>query len=154
MAALLKTIRGSLFEVNLGLKGDLTMSENMERIVKALATDTVPTNWAQIAYPSLRTLSNWLPDLGRRASQLSEWVSSFTLPNSVWISGGPSLHLCIAIHSAFAQMVFWGVLHTLNPRFIGRATIPLYALFSYITKVDKLQTSFRALARDGHFIIR
>lgn len=109
MAALLKTIRTSLIEVNLGLKGDLTMSENMERIVKALATDTVPTSWAQIAYPSSRTLSTWLPDLGRRASQLSEWVSSFTLPNSVWISGVPSLPLCTAIHSAFAQMVFWGV---------------------------------------------
>ena len=97
MAALLKTIRASLAEVNLGLKGDLTMSENMERIVKALATDVVPTSWAQIAYPSLRTLSTWLLDLGRRASQLSEWVTSFTLPNSVWISGAPLFHLCTAI---------------------------------------------------------
>lgn len=107
MAALLKTIRASLAEVNLGLKGDLTMSENMERIVKALATDTVPTSWAQMAYPSLRTLSTWLPDLGRRASQLSEWVASFTLPNSVWISGALLFHLCNAIFSAFAQMAFW-----------------------------------------------
>ena len=106
MATLLKTIRASLAEVNLGLKGDLTMSENMERIVKALATDTVPTSWAQIAYPSLRTLSTWLPDLGRRASQLSEWVASFTLPNSVWISGALLFHLCTAILSTFARMAF------------------------------------------------
>ena len=106
MAALLKTIRASLVEVNLGLKGDLTMSENMERIVKALATDTVPTSWAQIAYPSLRTLSTWLPDLGRRAYQLSEWVSSCTLPNSVWISGVPSLPLCTAILSALGKRRF------------------------------------------------
>lgn len=87
MAILLKTIRISLAEVNLCLKGDLTMSENMERIVLSLAKDIVPLNWSLLAYPSLRPLSTWLPDLSRRASQLSEWVSSFTLPNSVWISG-------------------------------------------------------------------
>ena len=87
MAILLKTIRTSLAEVNLGLKGDLTMSDKMERIVYALAKDTVPLSWSLLAYPSLRPLSTWLPDLSRRALQLSEWVSSFTLPDTVWISG-------------------------------------------------------------------
>ena len=94
MASLLKAIRASLIEVNLGLKGDLTMSENMECIVLALATDAVPASWAQLAYPSLRPLSTWLPDLCQRALQLSEWVGSFSLPTSLWISGAlPSLVL-------------------------------------------------------------
>lgn len=95
MASLLKAIRASLIEVNLGLKGDLTISENMERIVLALATDVVPASWAQLAYPSLRPLSTWLPDLCQRASQLSEWVASFALPSSLWISGKVSLIDCV-----------------------------------------------------------
>ena len=91
MALLLKAVRASLIEVNLGLKGDLTMNENMERIVLALATDVVPALWAQLAYPSLRPLSTWLLDLCQRASQLSDWVASFALPSSLWISGEISL---------------------------------------------------------------
>ena len=94
MALLLQAIRTSLIEVNLGLKGDLTMSENMEHIVLALATDVVPASWALLAYPSLRPLSTWLPDLCQRALQLSEWVATFSLPTTLWISGAlPSLAL-------------------------------------------------------------
>lgn len=95
MASLLKAIRASLLEVNLGLKGDLTMSENMECIVIALATDVVPASWTQLAYPSLRPLSLWLPDLCQRASQLSEWVANFVLPSSLWISGRIPLATCV-----------------------------------------------------------
>ena len=95
MASLLKAVRASLVEVNLGLKGDLTMSENMERIVLALATDVVPASWAQLAYPSLRPLSTWLLDLCQRASQLSGWVASFALPSSLWISGEISFNVFV-----------------------------------------------------------
>ena len=39
---LLAEMKRSLAELDLGLKGDLTMSEPMERLMKALATDAVP----------------------------------------------------------------------------------------------------------------
>jgi hypothetical protein len=46
--------------IDLGLKGDLTMSEPMERLMKAMATDAVPASWRNLAYPSLRPLGSWL----------------------------------------------------------------------------------------------
>ena len=90
MATLLNMIRKSLAEVDLSLRGDLKMSEYIEHTVHALASDVVPMPWVRLAYPSLRPLSLWLIDLGRRAMQLCEWTTSFTLPNSVWISGRKS----------------------------------------------------------------
>lgn len=41
MNALLVAMRRSLVELNLGLKGDLTMTEPMEKLTKALASDQV-----------------------------------------------------------------------------------------------------------------
>lgn len=87
MAKLLSVIRLSLAELDLGLKGDLTMSANMENIEYALIMDKVPSSWSVLAYPSLRPLSTWLPDLKRRAMQLAEWTSNFALPNSIWLPG-------------------------------------------------------------------
>jgi dynein heavy chain, axonemal len=42
MNLLLAEMRRSLSELDLGLRGDLTVSEPMERLMRALATDTVP----------------------------------------------------------------------------------------------------------------
>lgn len=41
MNALLVAMRRMLVELNLGLKGDLTMTEPMEQLTKALANDQV-----------------------------------------------------------------------------------------------------------------
>ena len=41
MNALLTAMRRLLVELNLGLKGDLTMTEPMEKLMKALANDQV-----------------------------------------------------------------------------------------------------------------
>lgn len=61
--ALLAEMRRSLLELDLGLQGDLTMGEDMERLVQALAGDVVPSPWAALAYPSLRPLGLWFSDL-------------------------------------------------------------------------------------------
>ena len=41
MNALLTAMKRSLIELTLGLKGDLTMTEPMEKLTKALASDQV-----------------------------------------------------------------------------------------------------------------
>ncbi|KAL4513647.1 hypothetical protein Ndes2526A_g04979 [Nannochloris sp. 'desiccata'] len=88
MNIVLATIRTSLAEVALGLKGDLVMSESMDALATALAADRVPLSWAAVAYPSLRPLSSWIKNLISRHIQLSEWSSSpRTLPNTVWLPG-------------------------------------------------------------------
>ena len=87
MNRLLAEIRRSLKELDLGLKGDLTMSEPMESVMSALANDRVPHGWERLAYPSLRGLGSWLVNLLARVQQLQEWSAEMALPSSVWLSG-------------------------------------------------------------------
>ncbi|KAL6747291.1 flagellar outer dynein arm heavy chain beta [Haematococcus lacustris] len=87
MNTLLAEMKRSLAELDLGLKGDLTMTEPMERLMKALATDTVPASWRNLAYPSLRPLGSWLQNLLQRVQQLVEWTADLGVPKVVWLSG-------------------------------------------------------------------
>ncbi|KAK3257086.1 Dynein beta chain, flagellar outer arm, partial [Cymbomonas tetramitiformis] len=48
MNILLTEMKRSLAELDLGLKGDLTMSGPMELIMGALANDSVPGGWAKL----------------------------------------------------------------------------------------------------------
>jgi dynein heavy chain len=87
MNALLAAMRRSLAELDLGLKGDLTMTEPMERLMTALAGDAVPPSWALLAYPSLRPLGSWMVNLLARVAQLAEWTADLVVPKSVWLPG-------------------------------------------------------------------
>ncbi|CAK4776251.1 unnamed protein product [Aphanomyces euteiches] len=88
MNTLLDVITKSLMELDLGFRGDLTISDAMEKLQESLYLDRVPKSWEAIAYPSNRSLSPWLTDLERRISQLQEWSTSATdMPLVVWISG-------------------------------------------------------------------
>lgn len=87
MNLLLAEMKRSLAELDLGLKGDLTMSEPMERLMHSLANDAVPASWRNLAYPSLRPLGSWLLNLLARCQQLTEWTTDLGLPKVVWLSG-------------------------------------------------------------------
>eukprot|EP00232_Nephroselmis_pyriformis_P019075 CAMPEP_0182900652 /NCGR_PEP_ID=MMETSP0034_2-20130328/28990_1 /TAXON_ID=156128 /ORGANISM="Nephroselmis pyriformis, Strain CCMP717" /LENGTH=4527 /DNA_ID=CAMNT_0025034901 /DNA_START=131 /DNA_END=13711 /DNA_ORIENTATION=+ len=87
MNVLLTEMKRSLAELDLGLKGDLTMSEPMENIMIALASDGVPGSWGKLAYPSLRPLGSWLSNLLARVVQLAEWTADLSLPKVTWLSG-------------------------------------------------------------------
>lgn len=91
LVVLLLSIKSSLAELNLALKGDLTMSDAMEKLMYALSSDVVPQRWALVAYPSLRPLTSWLTNLRARATQLAEWTSDFNVPKSVWLPGDSPL---------------------------------------------------------------
>ena len=78
----------SLMELDLGFRGDLTMSDNMEDLSAALFLDRVPKQWELLAYPSLRPLSGWLVNLQTRISQIHEWSgASMETPIVTWICG-------------------------------------------------------------------
>lgn len=87
MNVLLSAMKRSLAELDLGLKGDLTMTEPMERLMYSLASDAVPASWTLLAYPSLRPLGSWLVNLLARVQQLVEWTADLGVPKSVWLSG-------------------------------------------------------------------
>ena len=88
MNVLVQEMLRSLHELELGLKGDLTMSDVMERLSDALAQDQVPATWAKLACPSMRTLAMWLVDLQGRLQQLQDWTSNpLEIPPTTWLPG-------------------------------------------------------------------
>lgn len=88
MNILLREISRSLKELSLGLKGELTISPEMDALQNALFFDTVPQTWAARAYPSLYSLGLWYADLIARARDLEIWVTDFaSLPSAIWLGG-------------------------------------------------------------------
>merc|ERR1712066_27905 len=87
MRMLTSEIRRSLKELNLGLKGELTISPDMEGLMNAFLIDRVPDSWTKRAYPSMLGLSAWFSDLLLRIKDLETWTGDFNLPNTVWLGG-------------------------------------------------------------------
>jgi len=131
-------IKRSLIELDLGLKGDLTMTGQMELLMNALANDATPGSWAIIAYPSLRPLSSWFVNLLQRHEQLLAWTGDLSVPFSVWLSGlfNPQSFLT-AVKQTTARRNDWPLDKT-----------------EVITEVTKKATREQvdAAARDGAFI--
>jgi len=74
MNILCREMRRSLKELDLGLSGELQMSERMEDLFNSLYLGRVPASWTKLAYPSQRSLSSWMDNLIARAGQLQAWV--------------------------------------------------------------------------------
>ncbi|XP_075413447.1 dynein axonemal heavy chain 11 [Tenrec ecaudatus] len=87
MNILLQEIRGSLQQLDLGLKGELTLSPEMEAQQAALCYDVVPDTWGKLAYPSTYGLAQWFNDLLLRCRELDTWTQDLVLPAVVWLSG-------------------------------------------------------------------
>lgn len=87
MNYLICEMRRSLKELFLGLKGELTVTCDMEQLEESLFYDHVPDKWTHLAYPSLMGLQSWFADLIIRYKELDIWSSDFTLPASVWLAG-------------------------------------------------------------------
>ncbi|XP_035580605.1 dynein heavy chain 9, axonemal isoform X2 [Zalophus californianus] len=87
MNVLTREIRRSLRELDLGLKGELTMTSDMEMLQNALYLDTVPEPWARRAYPSTAGLGAWFLDLLNRIKELEAWLGDLAMPSTVWLTG-------------------------------------------------------------------
>uniref|UniRef100_A0A8C2C762 AAA+ ATPase domain-containing protein n=1 Tax=Cyprinus carpio TaxID=7962 RepID=A0A8C2C762_CYPCA len=87
MNILTQEIKRSLKELNLGLKGELTMTNDMENLQNAIYLDQVPESWTKRAYPSISGLAIWFTDLLNRIKELEIWTSDFSLPSVVWLAG-------------------------------------------------------------------
>ncbi|KAJ3391292.1 hypothetical protein HDU84_006208 [Entophlyctis sp. JEL0112] len=87
MSMLTSEIRRSLKELELGLRGDLTITENMETLMNAMFMNQIPAAWEKLAYPSLSGLALWYADLLLRIKELENWVAEFQMPAVVWLSG-------------------------------------------------------------------
>uniref|UniRef100_A0A671R8K7 Dynein, axonemal, heavy chain 9 n=3 Tax=Sinocyclocheilus anshuiensis TaxID=1608454 RepID=A0A671R8K7_9TELE len=87
MNFLTQEIKRSLKELSLGLKGELTMTNDMENLQNAIYLDQVPESWTKRAYPSVSGLAIWFTDLLNRIKELEIWTSDFSLPSVVWLAG-------------------------------------------------------------------
>jgi len=83
MNKLVSEMKRSLRELDLGLHGELTMTERMETLQQSLYFERVPSTWSSLAFPSLRKLPSWIQNLIDRASQLQEWTDNPTSIPSV-----------------------------------------------------------------------
>lgn len=87
MNILLSEMRGSLTELEMGLSGELGMTDKMEALSVSLTVNRIPKNWEEVAYFSRKPLNLWFDDLLKRVKQLEAWSADLELPKSLWISG-------------------------------------------------------------------
>jgi len=87
MNGLLFEIKRSLIELDMGLKGDLSITEPMENLMNALAGLKTPMSWEKLAWASRDSLSGWIANLLARQIQLANWTADLALPKVTWISG-------------------------------------------------------------------
>uniref|UniRef100_A0A668AEI7 Dynein axonemal heavy chain 17 n=1 Tax=Myripristis murdjan TaxID=586833 RepID=A0A668AEI7_9TELE len=108
MNLLTQEMRRSLRELSLGLKGELTMTGDMENLQNSIFLDLVPDSWTKRAYPSMSGLALWFTDLLARIKELETWATDFVLPSAVWLAGffNPQSFLT-AIMQAMARRNEW-----------------------------------------------
>uniref|UniRef100_A0A8C6SC12 Uncharacterized protein n=1 Tax=Neogobius melanostomus TaxID=47308 RepID=A0A8C6SC12_9GOBI len=109
MNHLITEIRRSLNELELGLKGELTISSRMETLQSALFSDVVPDSWARLSYPSTKTLAHWFNDVLLSCQELDGWTHDFVLPAVVWLSGlfNPQSFLTGSVLQSIARRNQW-----------------------------------------------
>jgi len=87
MNALVTEIKKSLEVLNLGLLGELQMSDSMEALQAALFENKVPASWTKLAFESMRPLAGWMDNLLQRLKQIQDWAADLMLPKVAWLSG-------------------------------------------------------------------
>lgn len=55
-----------LFDVQKAIKGEIVMSEDLEKMSTSLFDNQVPKKWADVGFLSLKPLASWIEDLNER----------------------------------------------------------------------------------------
>ncbi|XP_060830859.1 dynein beta chain, ciliary-like [Bombus pascuorum] len=79
MNLLCEELRRSLQELELGLKGELTINPEMEDLQNYIMMDAVPPSWTKRTYPSELGLNSWFTDMLYRINELSNWTADFNV---------------------------------------------------------------------------
>lgn len=61
------------------------MSITLEKMFDSLLLKRVPENWENVAYPSLKPIGSWMPDLIQRVAFFKNWAQN-DLQDSYWLS--------------------------------------------------------------------
>jgi dynein heavy chain len=81
----------SLLKVQLPLfrravKGLVVMSPELDDVSSGILSNSVPSIWKKVSYPSLKPVTSYVNDLAARLAFLQEWVDQ-GIPVCFWISG-------------------------------------------------------------------
>jgi len=82
---LLSKVRASIKLLMKGIQGFVVISKDQEEVLQSLYAGQVPKAWLS-AYPSLKPLSSWMPDLIERIEQLNVWGFQ-GVPKVLWLGG-------------------------------------------------------------------
>lgn len=83
---LLVTMRRTLVELQKAIRGEVVMSQELDRMFTSLLNNQVPLLWSRVAYPSLKPLASWVADLNQRIAFMHEWLVEGP-PTSFWLPG-------------------------------------------------------------------
>ena len=75
-----------LANVQKAVKGEVVMSEDLDKMATSLFNNQVPAKWAGVGFLSLKPLASWIQDLNDRLNFLKRWIEGGT-PTVFWISG-------------------------------------------------------------------
>jgi len=130
-------VRG-LNELQLGFKGELTTTEQMEQLAEALYNETLPLWWVKLGFPSTRPLRSWLANLKDRCAQLDDWVAEpLNIPKVVDIS------------KFFSPQSFLTAIKQLCCQ-VNKLELDKLQVFTEVTKRDVKQVD--QPAREGAFV--
>jgi dynein heavy chain len=80
MNGLIGEMKRSLLELQLGIRGELTMSEQMEDLSDCLFFERISPRWQKKGFPTTRALKSWLNNLKTRSEQLQSWTDDPMTP--------------------------------------------------------------------------
>ncbi|EPY30591.1 hypothetical protein STCU_03990 [Strigomonas culicis] len=80
MNGLLDTLKTTLDELDLGLKGALSMSAAMQELFDNMFMDKMPEKWSRVSFMSQRMLGSWVENFMVRNEQLVNWTSDLQTP--------------------------------------------------------------------------
>jgi dynein heavy chain len=83
---LLTKMGTSLSSLMKAIKGLVIMSPELDLMYTALSKNQVPPNWAEVAYPSIKSLASWIKDLNLRVEFMRSWLKGGH-PSCYWLSG-------------------------------------------------------------------
>jgi len=138
MGALTGEMLRSLLELQLGFKGELTMSAPMEALMNSLYMEKIPPYWAKLAFPSTRPLATWITNLSDRCAQLDEWCGDPTnIPKVVDVSKlfNPQSYLTAVKQKSCQEQML---------------ELDKLQVFTEVTKRDKAQVE--SASRDGAYV--
>eukprot|EP00455_Lapot_gusevi_P042965 TRINITY_DN5174_c0_g1_i1.p1 TRINITY_DN5174_c0_g1~~TRINITY_DN5174_c0_g1_i1.p1 ORF type:complete len:321 (+),score=93.93 TRINITY_DN5174_c0_g1_i1:31-963(+) len=80
MNILIDRLKKSLEELDLGMKGALSMTSSMQQLFDELFMDRVPEVWTKVSFMSMRPLASWVENFHQRNEQLLSWFGDLQTP--------------------------------------------------------------------------